>query len=112
MGRSKTRFCAADHDKDIVGRYPDGACKVCVKRRGHETYAAYPERSRDRHYKKLYGISLVQYNEMLDKQEYRCAMCDRQVSEFSKALHVDHNHSTGKVRGLLCVNCNSGLGLF
>jgi len=45
-------------------------------------------------------------------QEGRCAICKRHQSEFRRRLDVDHSHSTGKVRGLLCVACNRGIGFF
>ena len=59
--------------------------------------------------KKAYGITLVQYEEMLAKQDGRCAICHIASTEFKKGLHVDHNHKTGKIRGLLCTNCNTRL---
>jgi DNA-directed RNA polymerase subunit RPC12/RpoP len=43
------------------------------------------------------------------EQEYRCKICKRHADEFKKGLVVDHNHKTGKVRALLCTNCNSQL---
>lgn len=43
---------------------------------------------------------------LLDKQKGRCAICQRPETGFKKKLHVDHNHQTGKVRGLLCATCN------
>lgn len=67
-----------------------------------------------RHYKyKInYGISLEEYNEMFAEQNGCCAICKRHQTEFKKHLHVDHNHETGEVRGLLCHNCNLALGRF
>ena len=53
---------------------------------------------------KRYGLSPKEFLEMLDKQGGHCALCD------GPAVCVDHNHTTGKVRGLLCVPCNLGLG--
>jgi DNA-directed RNA polymerase subunit RPC12/RpoP len=48
---------------------------------------------------------------MLAEQNYRCAICGAEgTSEKWGRLHVDHDHDTGKVRALLCVNCNHGLG--
>lgn len=61
---------------------------------------------------KLFGITQAQYNEMLLKQNYSCAICHTHVDSFSKDLAVDHCHTTGKVRGLLCSNCNLGIGNF
>lgn len=57
-----------------------------------------------------YGITPEQYNEMFNNQEGCCAICGRHQNNFKRALHVDHDHITNKVRGLLCVNCNAGIG--
>lgn len=61
-----------------------------------------------------YGITVDYYNSMLAKQGGGCALCGCKDSGCSKKdrLHVDHCHTTGKVRGLLCTNCNQGLGKF
>lgn len=58
-----------------------------------------------------YGINLNQYNDMLKAQQDSCAICKQHKDSFTNALHVDHNHITGKVRGLLCLSCNRALGL-
>lgn len=62
--------------------------------------------------KHTYGITLDDYNRMLDSQNGVCAICGKSPSEYKRKLHVDHDHSTGKNRGLLCVRCNYGLGYF
>lgn len=54
-----------------------------------------------------YGITLEEYEAMKKAQKGKCLICYRK-----KKLAVDHNHKDGKIRGLLCVNCNMGLGLF
>lgn len=54
-----------------------------------------------------YGITLTQYDMLLEAQEDRCAICRRKPR--SKRLAVDHNHKTGEVRGLLCMTCNHRL---
>jgi hypothetical protein len=64
--------------------------------------------SREANLKHRYGITLVDYNEMLVKQDSRCKICNTE----SSGLVVDHCHTSGAVRGLLCGNCNKGLGLF
>lgn len=64
------------------------------------------ERARERNLLRRYGITLEQYNELLEKQEENCAMCGRHQSEFKTRLAVDHNHHTGEIRGLLCNYCN------
>ncbi len=59
--------------------------------------------------KARYGITLEQYEAMFIAQQGRCAICNR---EDSNRLHVDHNHTSGKVRSLLCGSCNRGIGMF
>ena len=68
--------------------------------------------------KKSFGITLKEYNAMLEKQNGKCAFCgneerflDRRIGKV-RALAVDHCHTTGKVRGLLCQSCNRALGAF
>lgn len=64
-------------------------------------------------FKKKFGITLEDYNVMLDKQDYKCAICrEKKVYSRRKYLSVDHCHKTGRVRGLLCDACNLGLGKF
>jgi superfamily II helicase len=62
--------------------------------------------------KRLYGISIEEYERLLVKQKYCCAICKVKVTKLNKSLCVDHDHKTGKIRGLLCENCNNGLGGF
>ncbi len=64
------------------------------------------------HIKRNYGITLEEYNDMFIEQGGRCAICGRHQAEFTRRLLVDHNHETGVLRGLLCYNCNTGLGQF
>lgn len=55
-----------------------------------------------------YGLTLEQYDVLVDQQQNRCAICGGPPGE--KRLHVDHDHKTGKVRALLCSNCNCAIG--
>lgn len=59
-----------------------------------------------------FGITLEKYNEILTNQSGCCKICKTHESKLTKALAVDHNHATGEIRGLLCHNCNIGLGHF
>ena len=62
--------------------------------------------------KRHYGINLDDYNKMLCEQDGVCAICNKvERSGVKKYLSVDHNHSSGKIRGLLCSLCNALLGL-
>lgn len=61
--------------------------------------------------KKAYGITPDTYTEMFNHQEGYCLICQRHQLEFNYHLCVDHCHTTGKIRGLLCKDCNQALGL-
>lgn len=59
-----------------------------------------------------YNMTVEDYNNMLESQQGKCLICDKHYTEVARQyLCVDHCHKTGKVRGLLCHNCNSALGL-
>lgn len=58
-----------------------------------------------------YGLSMKDFSEMLNIQNGVCMIC-KKVCSSGQRLSVDHDHKTGKNRGLLCRKCNSGLGLF
>lgn len=58
------------------------------------------------------GVSPEEYNKMFSHQDGRCKICGTPQSELKKALALDHCHTTGKIRGLLCVRCNLGIGMF
>jgi len=73
--------------------------------------AANKEHVRDLHLKR-YGLTASKSDEMLLNQDYRCAICGLHQSEQDRDLAVDHNHVSGKVRKLLCIRCNSGIGHF
>jgi hypothetical protein len=66
---------------------------------------------RKSHLKRKYGLTIEQYDEMLTAQNHVCAVCLEARPE-ERTLHVDHDHETGIVRGLLCFRCNNALGDF
>jgi len=68
------------------------------------------KKAKDRFFKRVYGVTPQEFNDMLWKQSYKCLLCGDQFN--GKSPHLDHCHETGKVRGVLCGNCNTGLGLF
>lgn len=68
-------------------------CKVCA---------------RDAKYRSRFGITLTEYNAILESQGGKCALCDKECDSWGN-LAVDHCHKTGKVRGLLCMKCNQSL---
>lgn len=70
-----------------------------------------PEVQREWNLRKNYGIGLAEYEALLVFQGGRCAVCPATVADSStRSLHVDHDHQTGQIRGLLCSHCNRALG--
>lgn len=57
---------------------------------------------------KRYGITMADYDRMLSSQNFSCAICGLVAQE--RELHIDHCHDTGIIRGLLCDQCNTGIG--
>lgn len=86
-------------------------CRVSIERARYQTQTEEQKTvQRDRAYRRLYGITIAEYNMMFNKQEGRCPGCSRHQSQLSRRLSVDHNHSTGAVRALLCHGCNMAIG--
>ena len=86
-------------------------CKGCANAMGRSRSKEY---RKSQHFKCMYKISLEDYYDMLAEQDHRCKICGSTKSGTSQHdnLVVDHDHVTGKVRGLLCDRCNRGLGYF
>lgn len=61
---------------------------------------------------KKYGITIHDYNRMLEEQSFSCKICQTSHEQFKTKLAVDHCHTTGKVRGLLCTKCNLSVGYY
>lgn len=97
------------------------ACRDCVANKHKTKYRADPvfrktviKRATDRNRLSKYGVSPEEFQARLLTQGGGCAICNKKLDESTRGLigHVDHNHDTGKVRGILCSNCNTGLGVF
>jgi hypothetical protein len=63
---------------------------------------------KEKNLKARYGITLQEFNELKESQNNRCAICCKPLNP----AHVDHDHSSSLIRGLLCNGCNVGLGMF
>lgn len=114
-------------------RYKDGLyfrCKDCCRKQQNSNYAKNPEKYRlkaklwrdsnkDKHrsalrrceLKRKYKITPEIYARLLSDQNGVCAICSKAQDSFQKVFAVDHSHSTGRIRGLLCSRCNTSLGL-
>jgi hypothetical protein len=91
------------------------SCKTCRKAKGKESWTPRKQSS----YKLMaqYNLTLEDYTNLLEKQGGVCCICKQKETAkanagYTKSLAVDHCHSTGKIRGLLCQSCNTGLGSF
>lgn len=97
------KSCRSAYMKNRRAKNPD---KLRVQSR---TWAKNnPDKVLDSHYRAKYDISLDQFNQMCQDQEHKCFLCDKIPKG---KLVVDHDHSTGKIRGLLCRSCNGALGV-
>jgi Autographiviridae endonuclease VII len=94
---------------------PDGRqvyCKEC--NRAHRARRR-PENRLDRRRRLLapYGLTPAQFAALLERQHGGCALCGQLIGDGTgRSLHVDHDHETGRIRGLLCAGCNTALGKF
>jgi hypothetical protein len=77
--------------------------EYCIKNKERDY-----KRIRNYHLKRNYNININELNDMVLKQNNKCKICKNEL----KKLHIDHNHKTNKVRGILCEKCNLALGLF
>lgn len=93
-----------------------GWCRECTKadarERGNRSYTSLSAKRASLHL--LYGITLEEYEHMYQEQDGKCAACGNPETTMMRGklmmLAVDHSHTTGEVRGLLCQNCNQALG--
>jgi hypothetical protein len=125
--KDETAFSVDRSKKD--GRH--GHCKECQSKRAKEKRQSDPEyrarcNEKSRQYRKTnreqtrasqrnaylkwkYGITTEDYNSLMQSQKGACAICKAPESSWGK-FAVDHCHQTGRVRGLLCFNCNTSIG--
>lgn len=112
----KTCNVAKPDDQYYGDSYRDGKykeCKECCNIRSKKWAKENPEKVKEKRrkqrLKQKYGITVEQYNEMFKQQKGLCAICKQEHKR--RPLNVDHDHSTGAVRKLLCDKCNMALGL-
>ena len=91
---------------------PDISDSSLIRRRDPSTDIGARRRQILKRLDKTYGRGTSdEYIQLLKEQLGRCAICNDDYSESPKLLHLDHDHKTNKVRGLLCGTCNSLLGM-
>ena len=92
----------------------DGVTRMCAKcstNQSRDWYRKNPHVKKNANLLREYGISLEQFENMKAKQHGKCAICQNEFKD-SVDTCVDHNHTTGQVRELLCNHCNRAIGLF
>lgn len=107
-------------------KYPNPyfAVKVCstcnmefTPKAPAQFYCSSKCRGKNSYYKRNYNLTEAEYENLKTAYNHRCAICKSEgfligKNNHTEKLAVDHDHSTGEVRGILCHNCNRGLGLF
>lgn len=112
QGRPFGTHCRKGHPYDEQNTYVNKktgvrGCRTCRARYKRNAEIANPNYWKDVRLRSKYGITLGMFDEMYAAQKGLCAICRKR-----QGTAVDHNHLTGKIRGLLCVPCNAGLGNF
>lgn len=111
--RQAEGYCRHAHNLRVVGTHPNGDCRECSRISTRKTYLKYPNaRTAARRLRvfKTYGLTADQFDALMLAQDGKCAICRRLPSEKKKTLHIDHDHVSGRVRGLLCHECNLAVG--
>ena len=100
---------------------PDGLdyrCRDCAKAHSKRYREQHPEKAKETvrksTIKKKFNLSIDEYEQLLEKQNYKCAICGcnyiRYKQQTNREFCIDDNHYTGEVRGLLCSVCNRAIG--
>lgn len=93
----------------------DSYCYKCKNQRSIQDRIVDPEKAkkhqRTSRLRKMYGMTNECYRKLYESQNGKCAVCEKDIEYIDKHTHIDHCHITNKIRGLLCHNCNTALGL-
>lgn len=127
--RKKVQFCPHGHDTFICGRDSIGYCMNCRIKRLKEYHSTHKELEKQKakerrqqnpqktkisdrtsNLKRVHGITIEDYDKMFKNQNGKCAICGTIDPKGKGNFHVDHDHITDQIRGLLCLRCNVLLG--
>ena len=113
----KCPSCKSDKSLDNYwkGQY---SCIDCTKEKQKTRWASRtPKKRLEQHLKYKYNVTIFELEEMLKEQDNKCSICKFELPDLfiyedrRRGYAIDHNHDTGKVRGILCLNCNTLLGM-
>ena len=116
-----TEFYPSSYRRKDGTRALSSWCKTCTKNESFAYQKENPGKVREwgwrKHIKKKYGMTADLYQTMFQAQNGTCAICEQPETHLYRNkqigyLAIDHDHATGKIRQLLCFNCNTGLGRF
>ena len=110
--QAKKTHCPNGHEYNVNNTCFSGGkrhCLVCIRERSKKRS---PEQRHRYNLRSRFDISLEEYNDKLKRQSFSCAICKKLQSVLKKRLAVDHNHKSNVIRGLICEDCNLGLGKF
>ena len=108
----RKRWYEANREREIArvkAWQQSNADRLNEYRRTRRVLPEVKARERDGHLRRKFQLTSEQYDAMLPEQGDACAVCGREPKA-GKSFHVDHNHETGALRGLVCFSCNSALG--
>lgn len=103
ISKEKSLFSKSRNRHDGLSAY----CLSCNKKKRREWVKNNPEKHFASWLLRKYNLTLKEYNEILNKQNGMCAICNTKEN-----LCVDHDHKTGEIRGILCQSHNKAIGLF
>lgn len=101
--------------KWATDKIQQGLCRACGGEKENKEIQHCEKCKRKRtsaRLKSLYGITIDEYEELSAHQNHICWICGGVETTKDGFLHVDHDHNTGQIRGLLCAKCNQGIGCF
>lgn len=106
-----TGGCKKGHDPELYVRLPSGVyvCLGCKRENGAKYRQANRKTINLHNRTGRYQITIEEYRRLFDEQGGKCIICQCVITE--QTCRIDHDHTTGNVRGLLCISCNTGIGL-
>jgi hypothetical protein len=108
------RICGESKNTTEFYRKNARVCKLCANKESIQWQKDNPEKvkriKRGVKLKEKYNLSIIEYEELLNKQGGSCAICNS--LPIRRNLDIDHDHITGKIRGILCESCNKAIGMF
>lgn len=110
MSRTSPEVHARYRNKHREKLRAKGRLRSKEQRKRERDKAYNPIQDRKNRLKRLYNLSLEEFDILLKEQDGKCKGCSEELKDLGNR-HVDHCHRTGQVRGILCRNCNLGLGL-